>query len=114
MGRDQGDAVSETKWTPGPWEVHRDDDGQPIAGIRERGEGRFVALTQFDAEDCRTVEAANARRAECTANARLIAAAPSLAYALALVEEHDAHAGFLDPQLRQYVRAALARARGES
>lgn len=104
--------MSETRWTPGPWDIH-EDDGQPIAGIREREGGRFVALTQFDAEDCRTVEAANARRAECAANARLISAAPDLYAVLADLVDALERFGRLGSPRVVAARAALAKARGE-
>lgn len=109
--------TNETKFTPGPWEIHQGDDGQPIAGIRERADGRFVALTQFDAEDCRTVETANDRRAECAANAHLIAAAPDLYAAVRLAFDvihaghHHLEANCPDLLCRQ-MHAALAKAEG--
>lgn len=97
--------MSDTPWTPGPWEVsdigdYADFDGRSIVVI---GDDRRVCATHAGGDD-----------PEGTANARLIAAAPELAEALQMFIEHYPAGinSFLD-DAHKAARAALRKARGD-
>ena len=88
--------------TPGPWSAHGGavyigktgtflDNGEPAWG-------------GFDVRLCPNPEA----------NARLIAASPDLLEALELAESHLAHCMGEDVEPRVTIRAAIAKARGQS
>ena len=107
-------------WTPGPWPYEYTGDGKRImvgAGLVEGPNGYEVAEVYSD--DCDPAEA--------EANARLIAAAPEMAEALATAErymvafyralsrnigEENAFAD-TDPMVKN-IRALLARIRGDA
>ena len=108
--------MSDTKFTPGPWvvePVNHDNDG-----------GTLVRLTDYPNPNCVAnvwgTESARTPNAEGIANAHLIAAAPDL-YAALLVAElaSEELCQGQDPANECWVtlatvRAALAKARGQS
>ena len=100
------------KHTPGPW--HRDARSGPGCDVRAAS-GRKVALCWGLASN----NASNYRpgyRAECDANAHLIAAAPDLLEALkdcvAVMDRELAGLKVIQPELSA-ARAAIAKATGE-
>lgn len=98
---------SETKWTPGPWAVGsaHDNEHQAVFGPN----GGMVA-------DCAIFGFGASPDEVCTANAKLIEAAPDLYAALVnALAEHDQTAGVsADPaHWSTAARAALAQARGD-
>jgi hypothetical protein len=113
MGRDQGDAMSETKWTPGKWEAARGASYQHVG--QEPEVEWFVMLPSDDVAICADVLDPKTQKPS-EANARLIAAAPDLYAALVSAESALTYGGAPDNpgSVLDVVRAALARARGES
>ena len=91
-------SANDTPWTPGPWKSP--DDDTDINDVM-----LFPLVGDFhDHEDDEDVILACAR---CTANARLIAAAPEMADVLGWIMQEDTPAG-------RRAAALLARIRGES
>src|SRR6185369_4458802 len=98
------EAMSETKWTPGPWQVEAayPDDVRAVGGVSPVAQAYVVPANQGGAA---------ARRA----NARLIAAAPDLYEACeAALEYSEASEGGGYTSLNKQLRAALAKARGDA
>lgn len=102
--------MSEAKHTPGPWLV----EGRTVYALIHSGwkkgvqqfKNRFYASVQLDHE---------APDVEAEANARLIAAAPELFYALRqIISDFPARRDWLDPDLERIARAAIAKAEGRS
>jgi hypothetical protein len=111
MGRDQGGAVNETKWTPGPWVV----EGTASATVAARHDGA--------AEIAEVIATGSMTHGERRANAHLIAAAPDLYAALADLlscasDRSWAHITSGPCRCKgcsiDRAEAALSRARGES
>lgn len=102
------------KHTPGPWHVKSDpfhfDTLSSIVGGEKRGDGKRFPSHELNAEvggfaDFEIQEA----------NARLIAAAPDLLEALEEAEKCLAESEYSeDGYARKLVRAAIAKAKGES
>lgn len=101
----------QTKHTPGPWAVTAVGSCfaiHPAASENERDD--FCRLTPHNYHPCGW----DAAKAETDANARLMAAAPELADALAWALDQIEDDLDLDHQeALAYARAVLARARGE-
>jgi hypothetical protein len=122
---------SETKWTPGPWRVGAEYRGEITDIVARVPEGMPCTGTQTIAIMRTDIEALTleARGAEISANAHLIAAAPDLYAALEEMLKHGEHEGECDngdgefcacmlhlapsEARAQKARAALAKARGE-
>lgn len=98
-----------TKWTPGPWRVVIDDDGNPLSGRPSvmASEELDCAIVHWDGFVQDYFRSARGDK-EIHANARLIAAAPALYEALAKV------VAIADRRTVEFdaARAALALARG--
>lgn len=102
------------KWTPGPWVVIIDDDGNPLSGR--------PSVVASDELDCviihwdgfvQTYWRSARGDGEIHANARLISAAPELYEALEeWLQTEDSPEAWI--HCRQRARDALAKARGES
>ncbi len=93
--------MSETKWTPGPWELADKYNCTDVRAV----DGPYVA-------DCNASAAIDWRTKE--ANARLIAAAPELYEALENLRKlYDTDEGCRSMPEYQAAIAALAKARGE-
>ena len=100
---------TEQKWTPGPW--LRDTASGLSCDVRASS-GRKVALCWGLSTTRAAMENRPGYRAECNANAHLIAAAPELYDALEALLDSP----YADPhgeKERMAARAALAKARGE-
>jgi hypothetical protein len=101
--------MSETKWTPGPWEPQRAaylSDGGRDFGIRADVAGENVVVAE-------TFERVGERiRAPASANAYLIAAAPELYEALEQITIRWMDPGSITVEHWQAARDALAKARG--
>ncbi len=111
-----------TKWTPGPWKVVIDDDGNPLSGR--------PSVFASDELDCGIVHwdgfvqdywrSARGDK-EIHANAHLIAAAPELYEALilaldtigALTSPHDLHGYGATDEDVDFIFYVLKKARGE-
>jgi hypothetical protein len=116
--------MSETKWTPGPWEVGEGDYAWvPVHPCAKNEGGGQETICQCDFDDLGDVDADEAAeriqgieadglryvsREEGHANARLIAAAPCMYEALRMVAGYENA-----PEVLKVVDAALSRARGE-
>jgi hypothetical protein len=96
--------MSETKWTPGPWQAHSlmvSEADKPI------GRGHDICHCGLGMRPNREV-------GQSDANAQLIAAAPELFEALvAIVRSVDLNQAVVNGFLQIDARAALAKARGE-
>jgi hypothetical protein len=102
-----------TEWTPGPWEVIIDDDGNPLSGrpsvqASDELDCGIVHWDGFVQEYWRSARGDK----EIHANAHLIAAAPELYDALEELKSELRDYGLDHPVMKQ-IDAALAKARGE-
>ena len=103
--------MTDTPWTPGPWETEWDDfgDGEGLQKTIGAPSDPLIAIVGFGIG---SVERVEDFPAEFAANARLIAAAPEMAELLdeLAVEtwDHDMR------DLTDKARAMLARIRGEA
>jgi hypothetical protein len=88
--------------TPGPWEIVREDDGRFIDIVDVNGDGILSTLRN--------------RNAESAANIHLLATAPDLLAALKTATENSVwrHASFCKCEVCEQVRAAIAKAEGQS
>lgn len=91
------DVLSDTKFTPGPWMVHKRNDEDNATLVVSDGE---------NIADCNFFPRKNAHH-----NAHLIAAAPDLYQALAEIDRWSRRQNIALPTSKVY--AALAKARGE-
>lgn len=98
-----------TKHTPEPWVV--DEDGT----VTQADSGAHIAVvSQEDDFPCLEEDEREEARAECKANARLIAAAPELLEALEkALRESGCDGDLCMHDWHDDARAALAKARGE-
>lgn len=107
---------SETKWTPGPWEVTNGTDVFTQLGANNadglaamHNDGWYIAdcssIKTYTADD----EIAEISRGEAKANARLIAAAPELYEALVIARDYALYAN-AEPGDIGLIDAALSRA----
>ena len=112
------------KHTPGPWSVSSNrgsvgaiacDTGFvafPTCDPRQIDETRNAGESWLEMRERTDVER-DALKAEASANARLIAAAPELLEALkAICDEQDANEGYATPATYDAARAAIAKAIG--
>ena len=103
--------MSEAKHTPGPWVFRRgpDDAGFEFT-LGDTRERTFVEQTFDYAQGLYPDDGDQYETAE--ANARLIAAAPEL---LTLLQKlYDQRPSLANPVTRREIRAAIAKAKGES
>lgn len=128
--------ISDRKWTPGPWKIIIDDDGNPLSGRPSVAahEDLDCGIVHWDGFVQQYWRSARGDR-EIHANARLIAAAPelyqelisttaSLMAALSLLEKGGRRAAASNKMFEQMLedyrhrvesaRNVLAKARGES
>lgn len=110
------------KWTPGPWRIVIDDDGNPLSGRPSvaASEELDCAIVHWDGFVQEYWRSARGDK-EIHANANLIAAAPDMAEALAevgapfLVGRGDYDALIAEFERRQDIaNAALKKAKGEA
>lgn len=102
--------MSETKHTPGPWEVFT-GAGIPHPGI----EGSGISIVVFGAKGERDMGVLGRTPKQAIANARLIAAAPELLDALTAIIEIGKR-DLTNPKYDSYfdtARDAIAKATGE-
>lgn len=123
--------MADAKFTPGPWEVSQYGSFETLIRVKSSdGNGKKVAATWVS--EARTKRKATEtideyysrsrkthldRARQNEANAHLIAAAPELYATLAQTAEYFSDADGLEEDeyiYRQNVRAALAKARGET
>ena len=98
------------KYEEGPWEIGVDELGEQLPGFVPINADRHgsLALVVWVMED-------DKRTPECEANAHLIAAAPDLYEALEdALQELETMSYSHYERLERKIRAALAKARGES
>lgn len=110
--------MTDTKWTPGPWEFFEGEDNEYHGKIRDDILGTIVANDWHIARIWDFNDADNAATEECQANAHLIAAAPELYEALeANMQLVHALTGATDDLANNILdlgNKALAKARGET
>lgn len=99
--------MSTMKHTPGPWRIELGRYGVPRA-IRGPESAEFRNIINWNG-------LSSPSRPESVANARLIAAAPDLLEALEMLADPMRTPTDGDPSvLREFARAAIAKAKGES
>lgn len=106
--------MSDSKHTPGPWEILPEEAGRDYIRVRGTIPGsRFkvsnVLVTTYKGQ---ATEAYDREIKETRANARLIAAAPELLEALIACEKSMREALYVPPSITK-ARAAIAKATGQ-
>jgi hypothetical protein len=102
-------------FTPGPWRANR--FSITAAGSTDTYSGTVwgcIAYAEELYDNCDLEGRQWSTSGDREANARLIAASPDLLEALELAEAHLAHCMGEDVEPRATIRAALAKARGQS
>lgn len=106
---------TKAKHTPSPWLISKNDSTfiYALTESRWRARGGPLMVNRFS---CR-LEGGNPESAsaeEMAANARLIAAAPDLLFALErILADLPTNRDWLDPAVEKFARAAVAKAKGE-
>lgn len=98
--------MNKTKHTPGPWIIRQGDEWTSSIvtndGVNALGEPMYWEVASY-----------NLRRAECRANAHLIAAAPELLAALILAKDMMIANDLSLPYTFEVIDDAIAKAKGE-
>ena len=105
-GAGWGCGMSDTKHTPGPWEVRTDGELFAICGP-----AKWIVTVDVDEEGNIALQDGTSEYEVNQANARLIAAAPEL---LAACEAVLCDGDCYNDAIMEEVRAAIAKAKGET